>query len=106
MVIDKSLFGACYCPTAGIGRVCLNENRGIPQFLEDYGREKDGDEYDAGCFSIDIILKSKEPVGGIINYMAENEMWSEIICDNYLEAWVFYREHANPKMLKEAMEEF
>ena len=90
MVIDKSLFDECFEVDEGIARVCLRGDKDIPKFLEDYGKEKDGDEYDPGCFSIDIMVKNGEPICGLVNYMAEHEMWSEIVCDNYEEAYNYY----------------
>lgn len=91
MKIDKNLFDECFCLVQGIGRVCLRGDRGIPEFLENYGKEKDGNEYDPGCFSIDIMIENEKPIGGVINYMAEHEMWSEIPCDNYIEVFDYYK---------------
>lgn len=93
MIINKELFDECFYPVDGIARVCLRGDNGIPKFLEDYGREKDGDNYDCSCFSIDIILEDGNAVGGLVNYMAEHGFWSEIICDNYMEAWEFFKQH-------------
>ena len=73
----------------------------IPKFLEDYGKEKDGEEYEPSCFSIDIIVENEKAVGGVINYMAEHQMWSEIPCDNYDEAWEYYKANASETDLKE-----
>lgn len=91
MVVDNNLFDECFCPVQGIGRVCLRGDKGIPEFLENYGKEKDGNEYDPSCFSIDIVIENEKPVAGIINYTAEHEMWSEIPCDNYTEAFDYYK---------------
>lgn len=101
MKIDKVLFDECFCPVYGIGRVCLRGDKGIPEFLENYGKEKDGNEYDPSCFSIDIVIENEKPVAGIINYMAEHEMWGEIPCDNYMEAWSYYVEHVGQETLRE-----
>lgn len=102
MIIDKKLFDECWCPVPGqIARVCLSGMKGVSKELEEWGREKDGDEYDCGCFSIDIIIEDGRPVGGLVNYMAENAMWSEYVCDNYMEAWGYYVEHVDQETLRE-----
>ena len=102
MIIDKNLFDECWCPApTEIARVCLSGAKGIPKELEDWGREKDGDAYDCSCFSIDIIIENGSPVGGWINYMAENAMWSEYCCDNYMEAWNYYIQHVDQETLRE-----
>ena len=102
MIIDKNLFDECWCCAPGqIARVCLSGMIGIPKELEEWGREKDGDEYDCSCFSIDIIIEDGRPVGGWVNYMAENAMWSEYVCDNYMEAWSYYVEHVDQETLRE-----
>ena len=31
MYIDKELFDECFCPCDGMGRVCLNGSKGIPE---------------------------------------------------------------------------
>lgn len=103
MVIDKKFFDECFCPVQGIGRVCLRGDRSIPKFLEDYGREKDGNEYDSSCFSIDIMIENEKPIGGVINYMAEHEMWSEIPCDNYIEAFDYYKANTTDRTWKETI---
>lgn len=94
MIIESRFFDECWCPTEGIARVCMNGSKGIPKELEDFGREKDGDDYDCSCFSVNVIVENGVPVSAVVSYMAANEMWDYCQCDNYEEAWEFYKEHA------------
>jgi len=103
MIINPKLFDECWCPTEGIARVCLRGDKGIPKELEDFGREKDGGAYDCSCFSINVIVENNAPVGGVISYMAENEMWDYCKCDNYEEAWEFFKRHASQNDFNEVL---
>ena len=89
MYIDKELFDECFCPCDGMGRVCLNGSKGIPEELEEIARELDGDYYMCSCFSIDFFKG-----GAMINYMGEHEFHQLFKCDNYEEVMEFYKEHA------------
>ena len=105
MRIDSRLFGESWCPTNGIGRVCLNGNtKLIPDELVAIGLEEDGkDNYDPGCFSIDIIVENGNPVGGMINYMGEHKFVDCYVCDNYVEVWDYYVRHANDEDMRETL---
>jgi len=105
MIIDNRLFGESWCPTNGIGRVCLNGiPELIPQELTDIGLKEDGkDNYDPGCFSIDIIIKNGNAVAGMINYMGEDRFIDCYVCDNYKEAWDYYLKHATKEDIVDAM---
>ena len=68
MYINKELFGECFCPCDGIGRVCLRGDGDIPNEIVQTAKEIDGENYDASCFSIDVFNG-----GAILNYMAEHK---------------------------------
>ena len=81
MYINKQLFDECFCPTGGIGRVCLRGDRDIPNELVQIAKEIDGENYNPSCFSIDVFNG-----GATINYMAEHEFVDLMcVCDNYAE---------------------
>ena len=104
MVINKKFFDECWCPCEGIGRVCLNGSKGIPEGLEDIGKRIDGDEYTPSAFSIDIIVENGQPHGGMINYMSEVEGFIDcFVCSNYKEAWEYYKDKADKDSYAETM---
>ncbi len=105
MIIDRRLFGESWCPTNGIGRVCLRgDTELIPEELVTIGLEEDGEnDYDPGCFSIDVVVENGNAVGGMINYMGEHKFVDCYICDNYKEAWDYYLEHADKEDIRETI---
>ena len=103
MYINPELFDECFCANEGIGRVCLNGSKGIPKELEDIGREEDGDNYMESCFSINVFIENGEAVGGMINYMGENNFIDCLVCDNYKEAWGFYLNNATQTDINETL---
>lgn len=102
MTINTKLFEECWCPCEGFARVCL-KGSDIPKELEDFGKEKDGDDYDGSCFSINIIIENKVPTAAVISYTAVDEMWDYGKCDNYMEAWEYYKAHVSNEELEETI---
>lgn len=91
MIIDRSLFGDCFCPCPGIGRVCLRGDRNIPQTLIDLAKKIDGSDFSPSCFAIDIF-----PDGAKIVYMGMHEFHDlEIVCDNFIDAILHYKAFAD-----------
>lgn len=102
MYINKELFDECFCPTGGIGRVCLRGDRDIPNELVKLAKEIDKENYDASCFSIDVFNG-----GAIINYMAEHSFVDlGYVCDNYEEVLEYYKANADEMDLKETFSEW
>lgn len=96
MIINKELFDECYCPCEGIGRVCLRGDRDIPEELVKAAKEIDGENYEPSCFSIDVF-----DGGGLIYYMAEQEVKELCACDNYEDVLDYYKNNASKEDLKE-----
>lgn len=105
MNINTRLFEEdVWCPNEGIARVTLvGDVNLLPEEIIEYGKAIDGDEFWAGGFSIDIIVEGGEAVGGTINYMAENEMCTCGVCDNFEEAWNFFNKYADEEEMNEVM---
>ena len=101
MIINKELFDECFCPCEGIGRVCLDGSKGIPEELEEMAKEIDGDDYMESCFSIDVFNG-----GAMINYMGEDEFEELLKCDNYKEVLEYYKANASKEDLEETFSEW
>ena len=100
MYISKELFDECFCPTGGIGRVCLRGDRDIPRELVRIAKEIDGENYEPSCFSIDVFNG-----GAIINYTAEHKFVDlGYVCDNYNEVLQYYKDNADEIDLKETFD--
>ena len=105
MVIDKELFDECFCPVNGIARICLRGDKNIPKELEELGKSLDTGDYMESCFSINVIVDEKgNAIDGIINYMAENAFYDCFPCENYNEAWEYYKSKVDKETLKETIE--
>lgn len=105
MYIEPKLFDECWCPCFNVARICLNGSKGIPKELEDFGREKDGEDYSPSCFQIDVYIENSIPKCGIISYTSVDSFNEYTSCDNYLDAWEYYKTHADTDSLKETMDE-
>ena len=103
MYIESKLFDECWCPCIGVARICLNGSKGIPKELEDFGKEKDGENYSPSCFQIDVYIENDIPVMGVISYTSEDSFNEYTSCDNYLDAWKHYKTYADKNDLKETM---
>ncbi len=102
MYINKELFDECFCPTGGIGRVCLRGDRDIPNELVEIAKKIDEKNYMSSCFSIDVFNG-----GAIINYTAEHKFVDlGYVCDNYEEVLSYYKENANKKDLEETFKDW
>ena len=96
MYIDKEFFDECFCPTEGIGRVCLRGDREIPAELVAMAMEIDKEDYLPSCFSIDIFNG-----GALIYYTGEYEFKELLVCDNYEEVLEYYKNNASEYDLRE-----
>lgn len=97
MYINKELFDECFCPTGGIGRVCLRGDENIPNELVQLAMEIDGENYMPSCFSIDVFNG-----GAIINYTAEHGFVDlGYICDNYEDVLEYYKANADKEDVEE-----
>ena len=103
MKIDKSLFDECWSPCNGIARVCLRGDREIPTELEKIGKEKDNTSHAPGCFNIDIAIKDSIPTCGVINYEGEVETVICDVCNNFVEAWEYFKKHADKEDYADAI---
>ena len=102
MYINKELFDECFCPTGGIGRVCLRGDRDIPNELVQIAKEIDGENYEPSCFSIDVFNG-----GATINYMAEDRFVDlGYVVDNSDEVLQYYKENAHNKDLEETFKDW
>ena len=97
MIINRELFDECFCPTGGIGRVCLRGDKEIPNELVKIAKEIDGENYTPSCFSIDVFNG-----GANINYSAEHKFVDlGYVCENHEEVLEYYKENANKEDLEE-----
>ena len=97
MYINKELFDECFCPTGGIGRVCLRGDGNIPNELVRIAKEIDGENYMPSCFSIDVFNG-----GAIINYTAEHDFIDlGYVCENYEEVLEYYKANADKEDVEE-----
>lgn len=106
MYINPKLFGFCFCPIESVARVCLKGTKDdLPKELNEYGIQKDGEEdYDPGCFSINILVDSNgKPNGGVISYMDVHALTDYCPCDNYEEAYEYYKSNASEGDMKEML---
>lgn len=90
MYINKELFDECFCQCDGMGRVCLNGSKDIPEDLINKAIELDGEDYMDSCFSIDLFKG-----GAMICYMAEHEYVELYKCDNYEDVLEYYKANAD-----------
>lgn len=97
MIIDKALFGECFCPASGIGRVCLRGDRDIPEELEEAAKTIDKEsEYSPSCFCVEIFD------GGALVYYSGTHLFKKLcVCDNYNEVLNYYKKHASKEDIKE-----
>lgn len=101
MRIDKDLFGECFCPCGGIGRVCLRGDRIIPdvnfpkEFVDEM-KEKDGVWYMPSCYSVDVFDD-----GALLHYTTEDGDFIELgVVDNVVELKKYYLENASERDIK------
>ena len=98
MSIDPILFGRCSDHTAEnysqkSVSVWLNSEKGIPKSLEVRGKSEDGlINYDPNAFFINIQVRDKRPIDGAIIYMSSKDFINCGPCDNYEEAWKYFKE--------------
>ena len=102
MIIKKELFGDCFCPTAGIGRVCLRGDRDIPEELVQIAQEIDGNNFLRSCFAIDV-----SPGCATINYSAEHGFVElGYNCENRGDVLSHYINNASPMDIKETFSDW
>lgn len=100
MIIDKNLFGQCYCPCESIGRISLKADKEhlLPKQLLEIAKELDGEDYyEVSAFCIEIVES-----GALIYYSSLDNGFKEIcICSNYFEALEHYKKNASKVDLEE-----
>ncbi len=102
MYINKELFDECFCPTYGIGRVCLRGDRDIPDELVEIAKEIDGENYNPSCFGIDVFND-----GAMIVYVAEHEFVNlGVVCDNYEDVLEYYKDNADENDLRDTFNDW
>lgn len=95
MYINKELFDECFCQCDGMGRICLDGSKNIPEELVNEAKKLDGNYYTPSGFSIDLFNG-----GAMICYMAEHEFHQLYKCDNYEDVLEYYKKNANEDDLK------
>lgn len=96
MLVNKKLFGECYCPCEEIGRVCLRGDQSLPADIVKIAKEIDEEDYNPSCFNIDVFND-----GALIYYVSIDKYNELFVCENADEVLEYYRCHVSEKDLEE-----